>query len=145
MKLGQYCGIPTYVCGEGLKCEGKGIKARCTRQVKNGDVCDSRYLRCEDGSKCLYWEGTSRCFAVPSKLVKCHQPGDKCPRGLKCNDGHCKEVLKAGQLCETKKAVCSKDLKCIGPAKRKQCRRQMQFGQMCGQPWWPCASGLECR
>lgn len=139
MGPGGRCHVdPFWVCLRGLKCQNRICKI-----PEKGD-CSRATNRCVRGTKCVGPNRRKQCRKPNGAGGKCRSsPYDFCQSGLTCERHVCR--IGNNQPCDRNPNLCVIGTKCVGPFKKKRCRRPQGFGQKCrANSYHICTNGLSC-
>lgn len=126
-------------CSKGLVCDGNICR------IREGQSCIRNTNRCQQGTKCV---GTSRrkLCKKPMKVGgRCAvDPSWFCDKGLICQEKVCR--LRENAVCTSNLKLCAKGLHCVGPSRRKECRRPIPVGGQCrrNNSYNRCINGSSC-
>ena len=138
--LGGQCSDPYWVCKDGLTCNGE----ICTKVIGGGEKCEADGLVCDTGYDCVGTVG----FKVCKKLIdlggQCSDPYWVCKDGLTCNGDICTKVIGGGEKCEADGLVCDTGYDCVGTVGSKVCKKLIDLGGQCSDPYWVCKDSLTC-
>lgn len=140
-----YCAPPVFTCHGGLKCTA----SRCVRpvvRVAAGELCSRRTV-CPEGYTCAGLIGRTRCFQLAGPDAQCWGKFTRCLRGLKCVYGKCRRptvLVAIGGVCGAT-AKCAKGLSCVVAGEGTVCQKVLGEHGFCGEKWWTCSTGLECK
>lgn len=129
---------PFWVCLRGLKCQNRICKI-----PEKGD-CSRATNQCVKGTKCVGPSRRKQCRRPNGPGGKCRSsPYDFCQNGLSCQRHVCH--IKKNQPCDKNPNLCVVGTKCVGPLRKKRCKRPQGFGQKCrANSYHECGNVLTC-